>query len=340
MRNGKIIKRNSAIALAMTVALSGFVLPKVYAGVGIETDAECAVQIDLRNSGFNELIGDEDLPVTIGFYKVADVDMSGNYTALQEYEDLDFSFIDGDTTQAEWDALTDGVKDVIAAEGIAASAEETTTYGEAIIDELETGLYLLDVEQVVSNHYIYEFQPFMIALPSNYYYSTQDDTWVYDLVGENAVTPKIQRTERQGDLVINKLLDTYNATIGGATFVFQVEAVKTDIDAASTDPDRTRVVFSDVFSMTFNGTGTDSLTIEGLPAGAEVTVTEVYSGASYKATTDAAQTVVIVAEDSVSADFENTYDGGLKGGSGIVNHFRYDSEANEWMPSQAEDSTP
>lgn len=92
--------------------------------------------------------------------------------------------------------------------------------------------------------------------------------------------------------------------------------------------------------MTFHDSGADSITIKGIPAGAVVTVTEVYSGSSYKVTTDAAKTVTIVAEETVSTDFENTCDNRLNGGSGVVNSFTYDSETEEWIPSQAEDSTP
>ena len=339
MKISKGIKRGSVFAIAVTVALSGFVLPKVYAA-GIKTDAKCMVQIDLRNSGFQELTGQEALPVQIGLYKVADVDISGNYTARQVYENLDFSVIDADTTPEEWGILAEGVKEVIQAEALEETAAAVSEYGTAVVTDLETGLYLVDIGQVVSDDYVYDFNPFMVSLPNNYFYSTQDDTWVYDLVGEKAIIPKVERSQRFGDLIIHKLLDTYNETLGSTTFVFQVEAVKTDIDADPNAADRTKVVFSDVFSMTFDGTGTDSLTIKDLPAGSEVTVTEIYSGASYKVTTDAMQKVEIVGGESVITNFENTYDERLNGCSGIVNSFLYDSESDEWIPSQAEDSTP
>ena len=77
-----------------------------------------------------------------------------------------------------------------------------------------------------------------------------------------------------------------------------------------------------------------------VPAGSEVTVTEIYSGASYKVTTEAMQKVEIVGGESVITNVENTYDERLNGCSGIVNSFLYDSESDEWIPSQAEDSTP
>lgn len=340
MKISRRIKRGSAFVLAATLAFSAFVLPKVYAAVGVKTDKECVIQIDFTHSGFKELAGAEAIPVEIELYKVADIDVSGFYTPLSAYDTLDFSVIDSDTTAEEWSELAAEAKAEIEADEIAATASEITEYGEVTVARLETGMYLVDIQQVVSADYVYDFNPFLISLPNNYYYSTQDDTWVYELIGENAISPKAMRTDRYGDLVINKLLDTYNATIGGATFVFQIEAVKTDVDAAEDAADKEKVVYSDVVSMTFDGTGTDSITIEDLPAGAEVTVTEIYSGASYKVTTDTAKTVKILAEDTVSIDFENTYDQRLNGGTGVVNSFTYDSETDTWIPSQTEDSTP
>lgn len=336
----KRIKQGSVFGLAFALTFSGFVLSKVYAATAIKTDEKCTVQIDLKNSGFTELTGPEALSVEVGLYKVADIDISGNYTALPDYDTLDFSVIDSETTPEVWSALAKAVKEEILSDEIEALVTKKTQYGEAIMDNLETGMYLVDVQQILSDDYIYDFTPFLVSLPNNYYFVTGDDTWVYDLVGENAVSLKATKTERLGDLVINKVLDTYNESVGGATFVFQIEATKTNIDADADDPEKTKVVYSDVVSMTFNGTGEDSIMIKDLPAGADVTVTEVYSGASYKVTTDAAKTVKILAEEAVSTDFENTYDNRLNGGSGVVNSFLYDSETKEWVPVVTEDSTP
>lgn len=332
-------KKRSASVLTLLLASSVFILPKVYAGVGVETDKTCSVQIDVRDCGFEELSnGMSALPIEVNFYKVADINVSGKYTALDSLETLDFSGIDSETTTEDWSELAVKAKTEIELDNMPATATGITEYGVAVIDELETGLYLVDVNQVISDNYLYDFTPFLLSLPNNYYYSSSDDTWTYDLTGDNAISLKAERSDRYGDLVINKLLDAYNETLGGATFVFQIEAIKTDNDAD--EQDKTKVVYSDVVSMTFHDSGADSITIKGIPAGAVVTVTEVYSGSSYKVTTDAAKTVTIVAEETVSTDFENTCDNRLNGGSGVVNSFTFDSETEEWIPSQAEDSTP
>ncbi len=324
-----------ALILAMVIAFSVVAVPVVYAAVGVKTDRKCTIQVDLRNSGFSELTGSEALPIEVELYKVADIDISGDYTPTSDYSTLDFSAIDSETTREMWEILADNAVEIIKESNIVPSKTEINEYGEVIMADLATGLYLVNVEQVMSDNYIYEFTPFLVSLPNNYYYSTGDDTWIYDLTGENAISLKAARVDRYGDIVINKVLDTYNATIGGAAFVFQIEGVKTDVDTQKAE-----VVYSDVVSMTFDGTGKDSLVIRGIPAGTEVTVTEVYSGASYQVTTDPVQTQRIVANDIISYDFENTYDGRLNGGCGIVNAFTYDSESERWIPSQTEDSTP
>ncbi len=327
--------RGCALILAVVIAISVVTVPAVYAAVGVKTDRKCTVQVDLRNSGFSELTGSEALPIEVELYKVADIDISGDYTPTSDYSTLDFSIIDSETTREMWEILADNAVKIIKESNIEPSRTGINEYGEVTMDDLATGLYLVNVEPVMSDNYIYEFTPFLVSLPNNYYYSTGDDTWIYDLTGEHAISLKTARKERYGDIVINKILDTYNATIGGAAFVFQIEGVKTDADTQKAE-----VVYSDVVSMTFDGTGKDSLVIRRIPAGTEVTVTEVYSGASYQVTTDPVQTQRIVADDIVSYEFENTYDGRLNGGCGIVNAFTYDSESEGWIPSQTEDSTP
>ena len=92
-----------------------------------------------------------------------------------------------------------------------------------------------------------------------------------------------------------------------------------------------------------------------------MTVTEVYTGASYELTSDGVQTVTILANEPgdtpetgegaepdqapeatgpVTVTFENTYDGRLNGGTGLVNTFSYNAETGEWTYEATEDSTP
>ena len=196
----------------------------------------------------------------------------------------------------------------------------TTTNGMTKSEGLETGLYLIQPEEVVTDNYTYTFAPSLVALPNNYYGNGGSDTWVYNLTGENGITLKPEQHARYGKLVINKTLLHQNVTSGDkATFVFQI-----DIE----NPDGTKE--SKVEALDFKTAGSDSITIEHLRAGADVTVTEVYSGASYSLVSDNAVKAKITANDEYSSadaptaevSFKNDTDGRPNGGYGIVNNFK------------------
>ncbi len=126
---------------------------------------------------------------------------------------------------------------------------------------------------------------------------------------------------RHGSLEIVKTLQSYE-TRDPATFVFDVEAV---LDGS--------VVYSNVVSLSFTEAGQKSTLLEGIPVGAEVTVKEVYSGASYKVVSADTQTATIVANEVASVAFTNDYDDRHGGGGAVVNHFaNSEDEGWGWTP--------
>ena len=100
-------------------------------------------------------------------------------------------------------------------------------------------------------------------------------------------------------------------------------------------------MLSDVVSLVFDGTGTKSLEISGIPAGTEVTVTEVYGSANYDPVSPETERVTILADGEegspVTVEFVNDYNGKMSPGSGIVNHFEYDGGVWNWQ-RQADNS--
>ena len=334
------MKKTGALVIILALLMSVLILPQVGAAIGVENErTDCAIEINARGCGFKELSGaDEEveaLSITVNLYKVADISVEGEYFAAAGLETLDFSQLSSETTAEEWAKLAECAKAEIDTDEMEITATGKTEDGSVIITDLAAGLYLIDAQQVLSDYYQYDFTPYLISLPNNYYYTEGDDTWVYELTGDKAVGLKPEKTDRYGDLVINKELDVYNETIGGANFVFQIEGTKKDIDTGDVT-----VVYSDVVSMTFTGYGTDSIKIEHIPAGSEIVVTEIYSGSSYELTSDASQTVTIIAEDAVNTNFSNTFNEKLNGGTGLVNSFAYNSESGEWTHSATVDSTP
>lgn len=329
----KRIKRAGASVLVAALVFSAFVLPKSVAALDIDTDASCAMEINVgKNVGGNytEL---STVPVTIDLYRVASVDTTGDYIAGAGYETLDLN-VDEETTADEWMQLAAAAKALVDAEGTALEPVRTvaTANGSVTVTDLATGLYLIDAQQAQSDANVYDFTPYLISLPDNRYYDIGNDRWIYDLTGSNAIGLKPLKADRYGDLVIEKFLDTYNATNVGATFVFQVEGTKTDVDTGEV-----KVIYSDVVSMTFDGAGTDSITIEDIPAGSEVTVTEIYSGGCYELTSEGTVTATIIADgadvEPATVEFNNTYDDTHTGGSGLVNQFEYNSETGSWTHS-------
>lgn len=337
----KKFQRIYGVALAAALIISGLGVSRVYAARAIETNkADCIIEINLQDTGISEL---NKLPVKVDFYKVAEVSAAGVYTVDSELGEvdlektLDFSDLDSETTIADWMEKAAIVKSLVEMAGIEPTASCETNNGKAVVDNLTVGLYLIDAQQTQSDYYIYNFNPYLISVPNNYY-SSEDaesvDEWVYNLIGENALSLKVERLDRYGALEITKELPVYNETVGGATFVFQIEAVKTDVDT-----EEEKVVYSDVVSMTFDKPGKESVLIQDIPAGAEVVITEVYSGASYSLESDPELEVTIEAEETATVSFTNTYDERLNGGYGVVNQFTYDTEKQEWIWEATKDST-
>ena len=163
---------------------------------------------------------------------------------------------------------------------------------------MDTGLYLVDTPKVITPNYTYTFTPYLVSLPTNNYYSGNgaSDDWIYDLTKEHnsAVGLKTEQHVRYGNLVINKELVDHNATFGDeATFVFQIDIKKPD------GKKETRIE-----ELTFNVAGSDSVTIEKIPAGSHVTVTEVYSGASYELASAKSQETDIIANPEKETEVE------------------------------------
>lgn len=323
MKISRKIKKGSAVMLAFALLLSSAVISRVQAAVEIDTNQKGTVTFQLDGE-FEEL---KELEIPVKLYQVAEVDTSGAYKALTGFEDLKLEEITSETTAAEWEEKATLASEII--DGKENAQEDTSctlTEGTGKVEELSLGMYLVKAETVLSPEYEYSFTPYLISVPNNYWATTGDDTWVYDVT----TGLKPGQENRLGSLIIEKQLDSYNATLGPASFVFQVEGEK-DYEQ----------VYSNVVSIVFDGAGTKSAQIDELPAGATFTVTEIYSGASYTLTTAPSQTAKIIAEGEegspVSVSFTNAYDERMNGGASIVNHFTNTDGVWDWQ--QQTDST-
>lgn len=346
------------LALALTLALA-------LSGTGaFDSQAADAVDVDRKNCKLTVDAGElaekvekdyqnapdampDEVKLTVHLYRVADIDVSGRYTSVEHFknekvvvgdEELGafagvVSEVDSDTTQEEWLAMAEAVAAVAdkAPEDLVMQpkvADKSNNYW-AEFDNLETGLYLVVPEMVETPYYVYDFTPYLISLPDNYYSENNpDDEWIYEVTS----FLKMESVPRQGALTLNKTLLSMNGTSENdtATFVFKLTIVPLK---GATETRYVRMGFDQAVNKQFK--------VENIPAGSTVTVEEVYSGAGYKNVDDEnAKTVVITATDygdenepPVSVEFTNESDGSTTGGSGVTNHFGKDTAGQyQWTP--------
>lgn len=325
----KRLKQGTTFLLALALAFPLLTLPGARAANAIETDRKCSVSFSVSGEG-NEL-ADAGTDIKVNLYKVADVDVSGNYTATKDFTGLDVSSVRADNNDAasEWAARAKEAQKLLK-DSVKPTATVTLAAGTGSLADLATGLYLVDTPEVVTTNYTYTFTPYLVSLPTNNYYSNGNDTWIYDLTDTNAVGLKPEEHARYGDLKINKTLAHHNATTGKkATFVFKIEI--TPLKGKT----ETRIE-----SLDFEAAGDSSVTITKIPAGATVTVKEEYSGASYKLTSANDQTTKIIATDEkgapVSVSFTNDVDDNMNGGYGVKNNFKLDENGQYQYTEPAE----
>ena len=332
----KRLKQGSTFLLAVALTFPLLTLPGAKAASAINTGQKCSIEFDISGNS-SELLS-ASIPVKL--YKVASVDESGNYTGIGAFSKLDLSSVSADYLDAA--AATWAERAAEAKKLLKDDTEPTTTtltQGRGTATGLDTGLYLVDTPKVITPNYTYTFTPYLVSLPTNNYYSGNgaSDDWIYDLTKEynSAVGLKPEQHVRYGNLVINKELVDHNATFGNnATFVFQIDITTLD------NKKETRIE-----ELTFDAAGSHSVTIEKIPAGSHVTVTEVYSGASYELASAKSQETDIIANPEKETEVEfkpaevsfiNKHDGRTNGGYGVKNNFKLDENGQYQYTEPAE----
>lgn len=393
----KRAKRISVLVLAATLACSMLVLPEAYAANSVDVGAECSIQVNCNeqyeydaskapvkldeNKDYDE-VGTSNVAVKL--YKVATIDVTGNYTAENTFRNvIVFKDVEGkERTFEEWLSPAPAERDkyslssetpagdwadvAVALNSALSESSTPTASGNSsqVISGLETGLYLIVADKLVNegSNSRYEFVPYLVSLPNNYYSeSNNNDAWDYDLIDgdksdegvtgttNHAIGLKPAMYERYGYLAIKKNLNNYSGEGSGAVFVYKITATKDD------EP-----VYNDVVAIDFAEPGNKTVLVGPIKAGASVMVEEVYTGAAYEQTSTNPEPVVIVPEtyfdncktedeakiaarsmteddfqkilNEVTVEFSNQHNGLPNGGSGVVNEFKDMGES--WGASQ------
>lgn len=105
--------------------------------------------------------------VEVNIYRVADMDIYGNYYLEPPFSDYSVN-LQSIKTQQGWDDLATTLLGYIDADSISPSIIALTNdYGQAIIKYLPRGVYLVAGLRIVNGYTIYDFEPFFVVLPSD-----------------------------------------------------------------------------------------------------------------------------------------------------------------------------
>lgn len=335
MKISRNLKRGCALALAALLTLPCVNLMQTKAAGPVVQDQACelTVAVDTTETVWGVGVGAgasaedfENMTVTVNVYKVADMNVSAEFTSTTGFEDLNFNVVMEDSNAATWENLA--AEAVQRLEGVKPTATGNIKKGNpAVIGSLGVGMYLIVPQETFNSDSTrkYVFTPYLTALPSSDYTQTGagSDDWQYD----RTIYLKGEAQPQFGKLTINKTLSNYNETLGLTTSVFEIVG----------KDKQENVVYTNVASVTHNGAGTQSVTLENIPAGITVTVTEIYAGASYELVSKNEQTAVIVSGEAVelgssaaSVAFENKYNGGNDSGYGLMNEFKAGDKEGVW----------
>jgi len=118
------------------------------------------------------------------------------------------------------------------------------------------------------------------------------------------------------NLEIEKELESYAGS--PVTFVFEIKD----------ESQNSKVI--DYASLSFDNYGKKTAVVKNIPVGHKITVTEVYTGASYKVENGSVTIDSIVSKGKNGVSFKNNNDSDITKGNGADNRFEY-QETNEWQ---------
>lgn len=328
------------LAAALLVGTFGFGLAGIaYANAGpINPETNGQITVGLPESAPAELQAAE---VKVHLYRTASVSAEGKFTALGDFAGVSGFDLSDVSTAAKLEELAKVATSVLAKKQTKADAEitlkEQSGRASAVAENLATGLYLLTADDVVTDNSKFVFQPVLVALPQD-----GNTFWQYLM----AVTLKYENDAKESKIIIEKELDNWYDINSGydiplhTMFVFEVTAVYNE-----------KTVYNDVLSLDFTEPGKKQIVVEGLPVGADVTVTEVYSGGEYQLKTgDKTQTLKVKGPDFDDDPeeftdwtvfyFENTLNRRLIVTGGVVNYYEKFGEGwHSWVPVNSNEGT-
>ena len=221
-----------------------------------------------------------------------------------------------------------------------------TGYVKTIATGEGTAAQTLYRTRAYSDNYEYMFKPQLVTVPGKEIktgegdsatsvptYRTDEGTWTYAV----PVNVKVERVPRNGILKITKTLTNYtDLSKDGSYFepmTFTFSVVGRDKGG--------NIVYQKVVALSVDSPVSEALvaTLEDIPVGTSVTVTEIYNGAHATGRTDS-QTVEIQAPTAAAdgttttitsnVSFTNVNNDTHRGGHGIENKFTFNKSTGRW----------
>ncbi len=336
---------------------TGTVLAALLAGIAVLLAAVPARAADITQEPISltvipgsatQLDSLKEANVVVDLYQIATVDNLNPYhfTTIEKYASLKSQVEDPNVTNEQWREVAAKAFKHAVDNGLTPVLQEQPVNQPIILSSW--GLYLVIARGSDISDYVrtlddgsigtiarngkeqFTFQPELIAIPGKDpdEYGKINTSNPGDWQTEVTITLKPDQSERESAIEIVKTLSTYE-TKDPATFVFQIEAW---LPGGPDDKKPENKVYSNTIALTFDESSPvlQSYVIDGLPVDAYVEVTEVYSGANYRLTTDETKTITVAADEIKQAVFDNTYDDKYHGGGSVVNLFEYD-ENKGWV---------
>ena len=319
-------KKKALIGILMAAALvvAGSGIYKANAAARVDTSETITIVAGISDTDTSVFATKYKGQVKIKLYKIANMDETGKLNIVDTFKNAGI-----DLSVLETNPTVEAIQASIVTPAKAAVPESTNL--EIVLDRSTgakvqpinipagAGLYLYIPEDIEDVRYKYTFTSYVVMAPTSELITsgTGSDTWV------NTVRFNLKATEQErfGNLEIKKKLDSFNVSLGTASFVYRV-----------TIKDGENTVSENVYSLDFDSATTKTKVLTGIPAGYTVVVKEEYTGASYSLVSGDTVTKTITGEETATAEFENTYDNRLiTGGVSAENNFENKDGTIYWV---------
>jgi hypothetical protein len=151
-------KRLLNVLILFVLILS--VLPTSVGAETLDTQRECTMTLHYSQDG----TGFSDLEISV--YRVAKANANGTFTLTDPYNAFPVN-IYGIRSQTEWDLVASTFRSFILTDGVAPTRTgKTNSSGTVVFDKLQTGLYLVMGTTAENETGVYEFNTFMIYVPT------------------------------------------------------------------------------------------------------------------------------------------------------------------------------